>query len=274
MRIALILSYCGKAYYGWQKQANCPSIQAELEQALSTIANEPIEVFVAGRTDKGVHAIQQVLHFDTTHERSHFTWIEGTNALLPKDIRISSAHNVDETFHARYSAHSRSYLYIINNHRLSSAFFSDLQTQIKYPLAENLMQQAANYLIGEQDFTSFRDSECQAKSAFRRIEGIRIARRGDWVLAEITANAFLHHMVRNIMGSLIQVGAKEKPVKWIESVLNARDRRLAGPTAPAAGLYLLSVKYPAQYNLPESAVPADLNYLLGHHELDKKNLSV
>lgn len=252
MRIALVLSYCGKNYYGWQKQANRPSIQATLERALSVIANAPIEVLVAGRTDKGVHAIQQVVHFDTGSHRSHFTWIEGSNALLPSDIRISSAHDVDETFHARYSAQSRSYLYLINNHRLASAFFSDLQTQIKYPLAENLMQQAANYLIGEHDFTSFRDSECQSLSAFREIKSIRIWRRGDLVLSEITANAFLHHMVRNIMGSLIQVGAKEKPVEWIENVLKARDRKLAGPTAPAAGLYLLRVQYPAQYHLPEN----------------------
>lgn len=256
-RIVLGIEYAGHNYCGWQKQQDCIGVQQHLESALAKIACEPIEVFCAGRTDRGVHAIAQVVHFDTSVNRPDEAWVRGTNTHLPNGIRVLWSSIVDDSFHARFSATARRYRYVILNRRVHSAVFADLQTWVSYALDISLMDRAAQALLGEQDFTSFRAAECQAKHPVRCVHQVSVLTDGVHVFVDIEANAFLHHMVRNIVGSLLVIGRGERPVHWISELLQAKDRKLAAPTAPAAGLYLTHVRYPEAYAFPE----VDLSYL-------------
>ncbi|MEC6816222.1 tRNA pseudouridine(38-40) synthase TruA [Photobacterium toruni] len=254
MRIALGIEYDGAKYCGWQRQVDVDSVQERLEKALSHIANQPIAVFCAGRTDTGVHGTGQVVHFDVDIERKMAAWTMGVNAYLPKDIAVRWAHEVTEDFHARFSATARRYRYVIYNHSVRPAIFQHGVSHYHGHLDENKMHEAAQYLIGEHDYTSFRATQCQSRSPWRRLEHLTVTRQGDFVVIDIKANAFVHHMVRNIAGSLIKVGKGEKQPDWIKWVLEQKDRRIAGPTAKSAGLYLVDVDYPAEYNLPRSAL--------------------
>lgn len=252
MRYALGIEYEGKNYYGWQKQKSVVSVQESLEKALSKIANQPIEVICAGRTDTGVNATHQVVHFNTEQMRKDVAWTLGVNTYLPKDIAVIWVKEVDEDFHARFSATARRYRYIISNTPLRSAIMNNGISHCHYPLDANLMHEAAQHLIGRHDFTSFRTVHCQSKSACRTIIHCHVTRQGDFIIIDIKANAFLHHMVRNIAGSLMVVGQALEPVSWMKEILAAKNRCVAGITAPSAGLYFVDVDYPEHYALPPS----------------------
>ncbi|WP_286233088.1 tRNA pseudouridine(38-40) synthase TruA [Thalassotalea sediminis] len=254
MRIALGIEYDGSQYCGWQRQKNVSSVQEMLEKALSNVANEPIEVVCAGRTDTGVSATNQVVHFDTNMIRKDVAWTLGVNTSLPSDIAVTWVKTVDDSFHARFGATSRRYRYIIYNNPLRPAVFSRGLTFIHYPLDESLMHQAAQILVGEHDFTSFRTVHCQAPTAVRTIEHCNVSRQGQYVIIDVKGNAFLHHMIRNITGSLLRVGRGQEQVSWIADVLAAKNRCVAGMTAPANGLYFVDVTYPEKYQLPERPI--------------------
>jgi len=252
MRIALGVEYNGFDFFGWQAQENLSTIQGSLESALSKIADHPVTIYCAGRTDAQVHATGQVIHFDTTSIRDMRAWTVGANTNLPPSIAIRWGIEVNEQFHARYTAIARKYRYCIYNNPLRPAILSHLATWQYAVLDHKLMHEAAQFLIGEHDFTSFRSSQCESKTAMRNILKINVLRSGQMVIIEVEANAFLHHMVRNMTGVLIEVGKGLKSVTWVKEVLQAKDRRLAAPTAPAAGLYLINVKYPVKYGIPDS----------------------
>jgi tRNA pseudouridine38-40 synthase len=251
VRIVLGVEYNGHPFFGWQTQANLLTIQGCLETALSQIANEPIKLFCAGRTDAGVHATGQVAHFDTQAIREMRAWIAGTNALLPPSISVCWAQPVADNFHARYTALSRRYQYIIYNHPARPAILAHRVAWHYATLDITAMQQAGNYLIGEHDFSAFRSAQCESKTPMRNVQSINVMRHHDYIIIEVTANAFLHHMVRNIVGVLLEVGAHSKKPEWAQFVLASKDRRQAGATADAAGLYLTQVYYPADYTFPE-----------------------
>ncbi len=250
-RIALGIEYNGQDFYGWQAQTNLVTIQGSLETALSQIANEPIKLFCAGRTDAGVHATGQVAHFDTCASRQMAAWTFGTNALLPSNIAVYWAQHVDSDFHARYAATSRRYRYFIYNYPARPAILAGRVAWHYGPLDIASMQQAGQYLIGEQDFSAFRSAQCEAKTPMRNVQSLSVTRSNDYIIIEVTANAFLHHMVRNIVGVLLEVGSGAKEPEWVRAVLESRDRRKAAATADAAGLYLIKVDYPANYAFPE-----------------------
>lgn len=252
MRIALGISYQGSAYHGWQSQTGLACIQAYVEQAISQVADHPINLSCAGRTDKGVHAVGQVAHFDSMAQRSQRAWLLGCNSHLPPDIRINWVQSVDRTFHARFSALARRYYYIIYNHSLRNALWNQYTSHNYHPLNENDMQLAAQYLVGEHDFSSFRATGCQAKSAKREVQHIKVMRKGYYVIIDIQANAFLHHMVRNISAVLMSIGTGKKPIEWAREVLLAQDRKAADITAPPHGLYLYQVLYSKNFDLPQS----------------------
>jgi tRNA pseudouridine38-40 synthase len=249
-RYALGIEYDGSAYSGWQTQQSLRTIQGLVEKALSGVAAEPVDLVCAGRTDAGVHARWQVAHFDTTVTRPMRGWIMGANTELPRDISISWVRPIPLHFHARYTAEARTYRYIILNRSARSALAAKRATCIYRPLDHERMTEAAAYLSGHYDFSAFRSSECRSSSPIRRVEQLRVERRGEWVLIEVTANAFLHHMVRNLVGLLIQVGRGEAPPIWAREVLEGRDRTRGAPTAPADGLYLWDVRYPDAFALP------------------------
>ncbi|MEE9412987.1 MAG: tRNA pseudouridine(38-40) synthase TruA [Methylococcales bacterium] len=251
MRIALGIEYDGTNYHGWQFQANCKSVQACVDGAVSRVANESVTVVCAGRTDAGVHALQQVIHFDTNAQREHYAWTLGVNNYLPDDIRIIWAQCVTADFHARRSAIARCYRYGILNQRVHSALDRHRLCRYHRQLDVNKMQIAANYLIGEHDFSSFRSAGCQSKSPYRHLYSIDVTRNGQRIWVEIIGNAFLHHMIRNIIGVLLLVGNGQKQPEWVQHVLNARDRKVAGITASAAGLYFAGIFYPAHFQLPK-----------------------
>lgn len=252
MRIALGIEYNGQGFYGWQAQQGLSTIQGFLQDALAKVANEPIFLFCAGRTDAGVHATGQVVHFDTHAKRHIDAWIWGTNSHLPPSIVVRWARSVDYSFHARFKAVARHYRYVIFNHPIRPAILSGRVTWHYYPLDIKQMEEAGKYLIGEQNFSSFRSSQCNSKSPMRNVTAFSIQRQGDFVIIEIEANAFLHHMVRNIAGTLMKIGAGFKDPNWMESVLQAKSRRAAAETAPADGLYLTQVRYPEPYIFPLS----------------------
>ncbi|HEY0766763.1 MAG TPA: tRNA pseudouridine(38-40) synthase TruA [Steroidobacteraceae bacterium] len=260
-RIAVGIEYDGSAYAGWQAQGSRRTIQQITERALSSVAAEPVSLVCAGRTDAGVHAHGQVAHFDTRATRSARGWVLGANSELPADVSVSWALPVPAHFHARYCAEARTYRYLILNRVARSALLAQRATWIHRPLDHERMAQAASALHGEHDFSAFRSSECQAKSPIRRMERLTVERRGDSVVIEATANAFLHHMVRNIAGLLIAIGKADAPPSWAREVLEGRDRTRNAATAPAAGLYLLSVRYPAAFAvpvaLPHEVLPPD-----------------
>ena len=252
-RIALGIEYNGSLFNGYQLQsAGTRTVQGELERALSKVANEPVRLTCAGRTDTGVHATGQVVHFDTTVQRQLKAWMLGGNTNLPRDISIHWVRQVSDEFSARFSAVSRSYRYILFNRKVRSAVFQHNVSWSFEALDATLMNEAAQLLIGEHDFSAFRSSQCQAKHAVREMQVISVKREADYVILDIRANAFLHHMVRNIMGTLMVIGRGEQPVSWMQEVLQSQDRRKAGMTAQAAGLYLIDVEYPAEHGLPDS----------------------
>jgi tRNA pseudouridine38-40 synthase len=253
MRIAAILEYDGSNFSGWQRQEQARSVQAAVEAALSKVADHPIHVTVAGRTDAGVHAAGQTIHFDTSARRSEYSWVRGTNTHLPPDVALLWAAPVDEGFHARYSATGRHYHYVILNRPIRPTYLARRVTH-EYRLLDVVpMQAATKYLIGEHDFTSFRAMECQAKSPVRVLRGLEVQRHGEYVHIRVHANAFLHHMVRNLTGVLMTIGAGEREPGWAREVLAARDRRAGGVTASPDGLYLASVTYPAAAGIPDLA---------------------
>ncbi|CAL4042510.1 tRNA pseudouridine synthase A [Buchnera aphidicola (Tetraneura ulmi)] len=251
-KIALCVEYDGTNYNGWQKQKNTiTTIQEKLETAISIIADHPINVICSGRTDSGVHSIGQIVHFNTTSFREDFSWILGINSFLPSDISVQWVKTVSFNFHARYSALSRLYRYVIYNSSYRNGLFSNFLNHIFKELDVKLMINGAKYLLGEHDFSGFRAKNCQSKSAFRNISRLDVFRRKFFVIIEIKANAFLYKMVRNIVGSLIEIGLKKKNVSWINTILRSKNRKLSGPTALARGLYLVHVDYPSNFGFPK-----------------------
>ncbi len=250
-RFAAGLEYDGRAYSGWQSQTGLNTIQGALEQALSRVADSPVACVCAGRTDAGVHALGQVAHFDSAAVRSERGWRLGANTYLPPDVSVAWLREVPAQFHARYSALARSYRYVILNRDSRHALCAGRATWERRPLDAPRMHAAARTLLGEHDFNAFRSSECQAKSSVRRVETLRVARRDEWVTIDVTANAFLHHMVRNIAGLLMSVGQGESPPERVPLVLAGRDRTVNAATAPPDGLYLAHVRYPPEFALPE-----------------------
>lgn len=254
MRIALGVEYVGTSFQGWQGQRHTTAtVQGCLQGALSRVAARPTAVVAAGRTDAGVHAHGQVVHFDTDAIRDEPAWVLGVNRYLPAAVSVQWARAVPDAFHARFSARWRRYCYVIHDARARSALLAGRVTWHHYPLDADRMAQAGQSLIGEHDFSSFRGQECQAKSPTRVVHSLTVSRRGPLVVLEIQANAFLHHMVRNIAGVLMSIGKGDRSVAWASEVLAYRDRRLGGVTAPPDGLYLAAVGYPAQFALPEPA---------------------
>ncbi|PID42374.1 MAG: tRNA pseudouridine(38-40) synthase TruA [Gammaproteobacteria bacterium] len=251
-RVVCVCEYDGTAYHGWQAQkSGLPTIQLKLESALSFVANEKIEIVCAGRTDASVHACHQVIHFDTSAVRNMRSWVFGVNTHLPDDIAVHWFDNTDTEFSARFSATARTYRYFIYNGPIRPAAQTRRLTWCYQPLDEREMHKAAQCLVGENDYSSFRAAECQSNTPFRNVEFVRVRRLGMLVEIEIKANAFLHHMVRNIAGVLMAVGAGEKPASWVQEVLDARDRKKGGVTAKPFGLYLSGVDYPGKYPVPQ-----------------------
>jgi tRNA pseudouridine38-40 synthase len=257
-RIAVGIEYDGTAYHGWQQQTEARSVQQEVQQALGRIADTSVVLTCAGRTDAGVHARAQVAHFDTAAVRTARAWVLGANSELPPDISLRWALDVPDGFHARFAALRRSYRYLILNRTVRSALATRRAWCVYPRLDETLMQAAAAHLLGEHDFSGFRAAECQARSPVRCIEAFRVWRSGDWLHLEVTANAFLQHMVRNITGMLVAVGRGEAPPARALEQLNSRQRRLGAATAPAHGLCFWRVDYPPQFGLPDDSAMIDV----------------
>lgn len=253
MRYAACVEYDGSGFSGWQIQKHAVrTIQGEVERALTKVANHEVSIITAGRTDAQVHATHQIIHFDSDAPREVQAWVRGCNRFLDKDVRILWVEEVDEEFHARFSALSRSYRFVIYNDRVNTAILRKSATHVYYDLDLIRMQQAATYLIGEHDFSSFRASGCQAHSPVRNVEHLILNRSGSWIWFDIKANAFLQHMVRNIAGCLIAIGSGKQPVSWMQQVLVSQDRTKGGVTATPNGLYLCGVEYPEQFSLPSA----------------------
>jgi tRNA pseudouridine38-40 synthase len=261
MRIALGIEYDGSAFRGWQTQAQAVGIQSLVEKALAGVADHPVEVMAAGRTDAGVHALMQVVHFDTPVQRSERAWVLGTTSNLPKQVSVLWAREVSDAFHARYSAQSRSYRYYILNRPIRPAIGADYLSWVRDPLDAPRMHRAAQHLLGEHDFTSFRAAACQSRTPMRFLQSVSVVRSGEIIELAITANAFLHHMVRNIAGVLIEIGMGEQPEDWTRQVLQARDRTQGGITAPPGGLYLTGVRYAPALELPSERVERPVTLL-------------
>jgi tRNA pseudouridine38-40 synthase len=274
-RIALCLSYNGFIYHGWQSQkSGLPTVQKFLEHAISKVANHPVKVICAGRTDSSVHATHQVVHFETTAFRNKRAWVFGCNANLPKDISVSWAGRASEDFHARFSAISRRYHYVIYNHPIRPAIFSNELTLCHAPLNAQAMHKAAQSLVGKHDFSSYRAAGCQANSPVRTLEFVNVKRYSNVIVIDIKGNAFLLHMVRNIAGVLMSIGKGEKPVSWCADVLALRDRKEAAVTASPSGLYLTHVDYPLVYGIPQSTgapsvIQAMLSLATGENSIDE-----
>jgi tRNA pseudouridine38-40 synthase len=256
MRIALGVEYDGSPYCGWQSQTEGETIQDTLQYALSQIAgdqsaDEKISVVAAGRTDTGVHALEQVVHFDTQAERPLTAWVRGVNALLPDSIAVRWAHPVPDEFHARFSAHGRSYRYLLINRAVRSAIQAGKVGWYHAPLDVTAMQTAALCLLGNHDFSAFRAAECQAKSPIKHLQQLDIRKQGDMLIFDVSADAFLHHMVRNIVGCLVYVGKGKYPPAWLAEVLAGRERSFAAPTFAPDGLYLRRIQYEAKWGLPQ-----------------------
>ncbi|HUW26324.1 MAG TPA: tRNA pseudouridine(38-40) synthase TruA [Gallionella sp.] len=251
MRIALGVEYNGSPYYGWQSQTEGRTVQDTLQCALGRIAGEPIPIIAAGRTDTGVHALEQVVHFDTPVDRPLTAWVRGVNAVLPDSIAVRWAHPVPDEFHARFSAHGRSYRYLLINRPVRSALHAGKVGWFHAPLDIAAMQAAAQSLLGEHDFSAFRASECQAKSPVKHLHQLDIRRHGEMLVFDFGANAFLHHMVRNIVGCLVYVGKGKHPPEWLAEVLSGCERRFAAATFAPDGLYLRRIQYEAKWELPQ-----------------------
>lgn len=252
-RVALVFEYDGAAFHGWQLQkSGVPSVEAMLARAVAKVADHPVELVCAGRTDAGVHASYQVVHFDTPSVRNLRSWVMGINTAMSGAVSVHWAGNVDESFHARFSANYRRYRYLIYNHPVRPAILRNQVSWNYRPLDENAMHRAAQVLLGERDFSSFRAAGCQSRTPNRNLQRISVSRHGDYLVIDVQANAFLHHMVRNIAGALMTVGCGQRPEAWIHDILEARNRTLAGVTAPPFGLYLVDVGYPAGFGVPRS----------------------
>jgi len=254
MRIALGIEYDGTNYHGWQQQdGSLITLQSTIESSISKVANHPIKIICAGRTDVGVHASSQVIHFDTDSKRRLDAWVLGTNSYLPKDICIKWAMDVPKDFHARHSATARRYKYIIYNQKIRPAILANKVSWHFKPLDIQSMHLAGQHLLGEQDFSSFRSSSCQSNTPMRNIHHLNVTKHGHLIIIDIKANAFLQHMVRNIAGLLITIGEGKYHPVWAKEVLEKRDRREAAHTAEACGLYFIEVCYPTIYQFPQSA---------------------
>lgn len=258
MRIALGLQYDGSAFSGWQTQSNGQTVQDHLESALSRFIgenNEPVKTITAGRTDTGVHALGQVVHFDTEVVRPDLSWVKGVNAFLPPSVTVQWVKPVPDDFDARYMAFERSYCYALLTGSTSSPLVHGKAGFLSLPKGKTLdvlaMHEAAQVLVGEHDFSSFRSSECQSKTPIKTLYQVSVIENGPWVYFIFRGNAFLHHMVRNLVGSLLLIGTGKEPVTWMSNLLAAKNRQLAGATFMADGLYLLRVGYPEQFDIPE-----------------------
>jgi tRNA pseudouridine38-40 synthase len=250
-RLALGVEYNGTHFHGWQKQSHDPlTLQAALESALGRVAQVPVEVVCAGRTDAGVHATYQVVHFETTAQRPLKAWMLGGNRYLPDAMTIKWVRSVSTEFHARFSAIYRRYHYVLYLGVSRPALFADCLTHYRLPLNVDLMQRAANHLLGLHDFTSFRAKDCQARTATRQLQCFNLKQYGAYLHIEVQADAFLKHMVRNLVGTLLAIGNGSRPVEWIDEVLQAQDRACAGITAPPNGLFLVDVGYPLGHDIP------------------------
>lgn len=254
IRIALIVEYDGRGFEGWQTQPHRRSIQDALERELCRIADAPVATVCAGRTDSGVHATAQVVHFDTASVRPLTAWVRGVNAGLPAGIAVLSATRVDRGFHARFGALRRHYRYVLLNRPVRPAMLAGRVGWFHQPLDVAAMAQAARFLLGEHDFSAFRAAGCQARSPVRTVDAIAVEPRGDFVYFDFSANAFLHHMIRNIVGSLVYVGKANHRPEWIVELLESRERRLAAPTFSPDGLYFCGVSYPARWPLGSDGV--------------------
>ncbi len=264
-KIALVVEYNGSNYKGWQSQkGRVITVQDCIETALSKIANHPVSVVCSGRTDSGVHACYQVIHFESCSERALKAWVLGVNSQLPEDISVVSAKEVTDDFHARFGAISRRYRYVIYSTRIRSALMSKEVTWTHKPLDVNLMNLAAECLKGTHDFTSYRAVGCQAHSPIRTIHNIEVYKANSYIVIDVRANAFLHHMIRNFAGVLMSIGAGEQPVEWAKHVLDAKDRTVAGITAPPDGLYFVHAEYPKSYGIPQG--PDGPHFLPTHKE--------
>ncbi len=254
MRIALGIEYDGSGFRGWQTQPFGGTVQDAVDRALSQIAAAPVQSQCAGRTDAGVHALGQVVHFDTQAQRPLTAWVRGVNTLLPRSIAVLWAREVGAQFHARYSARGRAYTYLLLNRAQRPGLFAAQLGWHHRLLDAARMQQAVRTLLGVHDFSAFRAAECQARSPVKELRRAQVERRGELVVFHFAADAFLHHMVRNIVGCLVRIGEGSRPVEWLAEVLAGRDRERAAPTFPAAGLYLTAVEYAREWNLPAAAL--------------------
>jgi tRNA pseudouridine38-40 synthase len=257
MRLALGISYHGQAYEGWQSQPSGRTVQDQLENALAQFAAQPVSTVCAGRTDAGVHGLMQVVHFDTDLQREEFSWVRGTNRFLPADIAVQWAKPVPDAFHSRASAVSRRYAYVVLESAVRPSVDAGRVGWVFRPLEVAAMQQAAALLVGQHDFSSFRASSCQARTPVKTITRIAITRRGAYWRFDFEADAFLHHMIRNIMGCLLVIGQRQQPPQWMGQVLAARDRDAAAPTFSPDGLYFLGPVYGPQWNLPSRTAAYD-----------------
>lgn len=250
-RYAVAVEYDGSNYSGWQRQSFLSqTIQQQVEEALGKIADHPVEVTCAGRTDAGVHALQQIIHFDSSASRDSYAWLAGSNRYLPTGIRLQWVKPVGEHFHARYSAVKRRYRYLIRTRHQPSALWASRCYWYRHALDIETMREGACYLIGEHDFSAFRAAECQSKTPYRFIESIRIDSEPGWLWIDVCGNAFLHHMIRNIVGTLLPVGVGKYAPQWVGEVLQSRNRCKAGITAPAQGLYFVDAQYSDEFDLP------------------------
>jgi tRNA pseudouridine38-40 synthase len=250
LRLALGIAYDGSAFTGWQTQPDARAVQDVVERALASIGQHAVDTVCAGRTDAGVHALQQVVHFDTDAQRPLQAWVRGTNSRLPESVAVQWARVVPDGFHARFDARARTYRYLIRCARNRHPLWQRRAGWVFRPIDLVSMQQAASFLVGEHDFTAFRSSQCQAATPVRRMSRLDVSARGDFIECTLTANAFLHHMVRNIVSALVYVGTGRQPPEWVAALLAQRDRSLGAPTFSAAGLYFAGVEYDAGLDLP------------------------
>ncbi|MEM7196519.1 MAG: tRNA pseudouridine(38-40) synthase TruA [Pseudomonadota bacterium] len=250
-RYAACIEYCGCRYVGWQRQKNQLSVQEVVENAISHVADQTVSSVTAGRTDTGVHATGQVIHFDCDAVRTDYNWVRGINTHLPDDVSMVWIKPVDVGFHARFGAIRRRYRYVLLNRRVAPGWLNGLVSWSPLPLDLETMQSGAENLVGEHDFSAFRAAGCQSKQPVKTVCDLTLTRHGDFVCVDIEANGFLHHMVRNIVGSLIRVGEHLETADWIDAVLHSKDRKLAGVTAPPDGLYFARVTYAPEFDLPE-----------------------
>ncbi len=251
-RVAACIEYCGAHYHGWQRQKNARSVQGEVEKAISKVANESITVITAGRTDTGVHGIGQIIHFDTMSQRDAYHWLRGVNTYLPDDISLIWTRNVSSDFHARFSARERRYRYVILNRPVSPSYLHGRVTWHPIPLNPDRMRQAVPALLGRHNFNAYRAAGCQSLDPVKEVRTLTVTDSGPWIWLDIAADGFLHHMVRNIAGVLMRIGEGLAPTEWAGEVLRSEDRTQGGVTAPAHGLYFVSVQYSEKYELPET----------------------